>query len=58
MLVPKGKEVAPVTIKAMLRNVTNLFRAPVSKRKKWYEPEMTTVFKKIFIENCSGTHLF
>lgn len=57
-LIPKGKKVIPVTIKSIFRNIANLFKAPTSRRKKWYEPEITILFLKIFTENCSGTHIF
>lgn len=44
VLVPKGEKVAPVTIKAILRNIANFFKGPVSRRKKWYEPEITVFY--------------
>lgn len=34
VLVPKGEKVVPVTIKAILRNIANFFKGPVSRRKK------------------------
>ena len=49
LIFPKKKkdftnELIPITIKSIFRNTANLFKAPASRRKKWYESEITVFY--------------